>query len=108
MVIIVLPNDTDWFYANWVFRQLASDVVTRYPDRDICETLEQAAAVGMLDLKAMDDEKLVEKLITALRDVAEDTVNGALSPLPADHSGAKMYRETMAELVTKIDKNCDT
>ena len=42
-VIIVFPNGTDWFRANWVFRQLAGDVSVHYRNDDsVCKALESA------------------------------------------------------------------
>ena len=40
-VIIVFPDGTDWFKANWVFRQLAHDVSDRYSsDAEVCNTMD--------------------------------------------------------------------
>ena len=106
MVIILLPNGTEWFKANWAFRQLAADVDSRCPDHDIRESLERAEALGVLDLKNMGDQKLVVRLMGALRDVAQDTVDGVLSGWrPEDRSGAQMYRDAMVELAAAIDKS---
>jgi hypothetical protein len=32
MVIIKLRNELDWYKANWVFRRLAEDVISTFPD----------------------------------------------------------------------------
>ena len=41
-VIIVFPDGTDWFKANWVFRQLAQDVSDHYSsDAEVCKAVER-------------------------------------------------------------------
>jgi hypothetical protein len=58
-----------------------------------------------LDLKAINDQKLVAKLMAALREVAQDTVTGIVCGWRReDRAGAQMYREAIAELVAAIDK----
>ena len=55
-VIIVFPDGTDWFKANSAFRQLAQDVSNRYSsDAELCKAVEEAEALGALDLKKMND-----------------------------------------------------
>ena len=98
-VVIVLPNGTDWFKANWVFRQLAQDVSSRYQTlADVCKALELAQAVGSLDLKGMD-EKLCSNVMEAIKTVAEETISGAIDGWrphdPRDHA---MYCEALGEL----------
>ena len=54
-VAIVFPNGTDWFKANWGFRQLAEDTTSHHREDDgICNALEEPLALGCLDLKKMD------------------------------------------------------
>ncbi len=102
MVVIAFPNGNEWCKANWAFRQLAADVATRYPDRDLRECLERAEAVGLLDIRNMDQVRSA-KLTAALRDIAHDTVEGTLAGWrPEDHAGAQMYRDAMAELLAAI------
>jgi hypothetical protein len=63
----VFPDGTDWFKANWVFRQLAEDVSNRYRhDDDVRKSLELAQAIGMLHLKDMD-EKLRRNVMRAIK-----------------------------------------
>ena len=77
-VIIVFPNGTDWFRANWVFRQLAGDVSVRYRNDDsVCKALESAEALGSLDFKDMDEE-LCRKVMQAIKTVAEETISGTI------------------------------
>jgi hypothetical protein len=102
-VIIVLPNGTDWFRANWVFRQLASDVSVRYRNDDsVCKALESAEALGSLDLKDMDEE-LCRKVMQAIKTVAEETISGTIEGWrPHDEGGHAMYREALSELAKLI------
>jgi hypothetical protein len=102
-VIIVFPNGTDWFRANWVFRQLAGDVSVRYRNDDcVCKALESAEALGSLDLKDMDEE-LCRKVMQAIKTVAEETISGTIEGWrPHDEGGHAMYREELSELAKLI------
>jgi hypothetical protein len=107
-VIIVFPNGTDWFNANWVFR-LAQDVSSRYGnDADLCKALEVAEALGGLDLKKMDDG-LRKTAMEALGAVARDTLNGTISgwrpDVPKEHA---KYCEAVSELAKLIEDQRNT
>jgi hypothetical protein len=68
-VSIVFPNGTEWFKANWVFRQIVEDVSARYQnDEGIRTALELAQALGSLDLKQMDGH-LRHKVMQAIRTI---------------------------------------
>lgn len=102
MVIIVFQSGADWFKA---FRQLAADVAKRNPDDDIRASLEEAEALGMLDFTNMD-HRLSDKLTAAIKDIAQQTVNGAITGWRTeDHAGNQMYREAMIELLAVIHDN---
>ncbi len=107
-VIIVFPNGTDWFKANWVFRQLVQDVSSHYRnDDDVCKALELARAFGSLDLKKMD-EHLRYKVMQAIKAVAQETINGAIEGWrPHDQKDRAMYCEARSELVKLIQQQQD-
>ena len=98
-VIIVFPDGTDWFKANWVFRQLARDVSDRYgSDAELCKAVEAAEALGALDLKKMDDG-LRGRVMKALTSVALDTIKGSIAGWrPNDAKEHAMYCEAVSEL----------
>jgi hypothetical protein len=98
-VIIVFPDGTDWFKANWVFRQLAHDVSDRYnSDVEVCKAMEVAQALGGLDLKAMNDG-LRRRVMKALTSVALDTVEGTIAGWrPGDAKEHPQYCEAVSEL----------
>ena len=51
MVIIQFKNGTDWYKANWVFRQLRADVAEAFPDDlELTTEMEKAEAFRMLSL----------------------------------------------------------
>jgi hypothetical protein len=104
-VIIVFPNGTDWFKANWVFRQLAGDVSVRYRNDDsVCKALESAQALGSLDLKDMDED-LRRKVMQAIKTVAEETISGTIAGWrPHDEGGHAMYREALSELAKLVEE----
>lgn len=97
--IIVLPDGTDWFKANWVFRQLAQDVSERYgSDTEICKAMEVAEALGALDLKKMNDG-LRKRVMEALTAVAMDTIGGSIAGWrPHDAKEHSLYCEAVSEL----------
>jgi hypothetical protein len=108
MVIVQFPNGTDWFRANWVFRQLAADTIAEFPgDEALAFALKRAEAVGALFLNSLD-EATAAKLLTALEKVARDTlsraVEGWIASRPDDAKGQEMYLESMAELLELIDR----
>jgi len=106
-VIIVFPDGTDWFKANWVFRQLARDVSDRYSsDAELCKAVEVAEALGALDLKKMNDG-LRRRVMEALAAVATDTIKGTIAGWrPHDVKEHALYCEAVSEL-TKCLKGQD-
>ena len=98
-VIVVFPDGTDWFKANWVFRQLADDVSDRYKsDAEIREALEVAQALGTLDLKAMNDG-LRKRVMEALTAVAMDTIKGIIAGWrPDDPEEHELSCDAVSEL----------
>jgi hypothetical protein len=103
-VIIVFPNGTDWFKANWVFRQLGQDVSNQCRnDADLCKAVEVAEALGELDLKKMDDG-LRGRILEALRSVALDTIAGRIAGWrPHDSKEHAMYCEAISELAKLVE-----
>ncbi len=103
-VIILFPNGTEWFKANWVFRQLAHDVFNRYSkDAELCKALEVAEALGALDLKEIDDG-LRRRVMAALSAVAMDTINGTIAGWrPHDMKEHALYCEAVSELAICLE-----
>jgi hypothetical protein len=103
MVIICLPDGTEWFNPNWVFRQLHADVVERFPgDAELQLEMEKAEAFGLLSLDSIEPV-LASRILRAMRTVAEATVQGRiggwLKGKPDDQEGQRMYLEAMSELL---------
>jgi len=98
-VNILFPDGTDWFKANWVFRQLARDVSDRYSaDADVCKAVEVAEALGGLDLKGINDG-LRRRVMEALTTVARDTIQGIIVGWrPNDAKEHALYCEAVSEL----------
>ena len=103
-LIIVFPDGTDWFKANWVFRQLAQDVSDRYrSDVEVCKAVEVAEALGALDLKKMNDG-LRRRVMEALTDVAMATVKGTIAGWrPHDAKEHALYCEAVSELAKCLE-----
>jgi len=104
MVIIVFSNGTEWFKANWVFRQLAEDVATAFPlDQEVNFEIEKAQAIGALFLKDMD-EPLRLRVTERLRTVAQRTLDGEIDGWRRDDAdGHRMYLESLSELLALIN-----
>lgn len=106
MVIICFTDGSDWFNPNWVFRQLAEDVIDACPgDKEVRFVMEQARALGSLFLHSMEPA-LAQRVETASTQVAEDTLSGKLAGWlknePDDHEGQRMYLEAMSELLDAL------
>jgi hypothetical protein len=108
-VIILFPDGTDWFKANWVFRQLAQDVSDRYSsDAEVCNALEVAEALGALDLKKMNDGLRI-RVIEALTTVATDTIKGIIAGWrPHDAKEHALYCEAVSELAKCLKRQDNT
>ncbi len=102
-ISIVFPNGTEWFKANWVFRQIVDDVSARYQnDEGIRAALELARALGSLDLKQMDGH-LRHRVMQAIRTIAEETASGTIKGWrPDDQREHAMYCEALSELAQLI------
>lgn len=103
-VIIVFPDGTDWFKANWVFQQLAQDVAGLYSsDAEVCKAVEIAEAIGALDLKNMN-ERLRRRVMQALSTVAIDTIKGTIAGWrPHDPKEHALYCEAVSELAKCLE-----
>jgi len=107
-VSVVFPNGTEWFKANWVFRQIVEDVSARYQnDEGIRTALELAQALGSLDLKQMDGH-MRDKVMHAIRTIAKETVSGTIKGWrPGHQSEHAIYCEALSELAQLIDQQKD-
>src|SRR5271168_693782 len=108
MVIVKLPNGTDWYKANWVFRRFSEDIVAAFPEEnDLKLEMERAESLGAMFLDQMEDA-LMTQVIEAMRLVARRTVKdeipGWKRSHPNDTEGQRMYVESMTELLDLIDK----
>jgi len=108
MVIIKFKDGTDWFKANWVFRQLAEDTMAAFPnDNALGLVLEKAQAFGALFLDSMEANAATSTL-EALRKVAEETIQGKIQgwkgKRPEDKEGQQMYLESITELLGFLRK----
>jgi hypothetical protein len=102
MVIIKFPNGTDWFKANWAFRQFAEDVAELFPtDGELKLELEKAEAFGALDFTSVENA-VGSRIMKAMMRVANDTLQGTIPgwkrAKPADEAGQRMYIEAITEL----------
>jgi len=107
-VSIVFPNGTEWFKANWVFRQIVEDVSARYQnDEGIRTALELAQTLGSLDLKQMDGH-LRHIVMQAISTIAEETASGTIKGWrPDDQREHAMYCEALSELAQLIRQQKD-
>lgn len=104
-MIIRLQNGTEWYKANWIFRQLAKDILQRYAeDNELNFELQKAEALGGIYFDSLDKE-ISDKLLTAIKEVAQLIIaEGA-----GDSKGTKsneaehhMYYDAIIELLHLI------
>jgi hypothetical protein len=106
MVIIHFVDGSEWYKANWVFRQLAGDLVAHCPDdADLKITLERAEALGLLKFDYLGND-LAARLKTAMLEVATATQAGTIlgwkGSRPNDKQGHDDYLEALKELAEMI------
>ena len=106
MITIQLGDGADWYKANWVFRQLAADVLISIPgDSELKSALDQAEALGALVPASMDSQAAT-RLLRAIGSVAEATLEGRVAgwarTRPDDVEGQRQYLESVAELLALI------
>jgi hypothetical protein len=106
MIIVSFPNGTDWYKANWVFRQLVQDVVEIYPaDKELKKLMEQAQAFGTLAISSLPKDTASRTLL-AIRAVIERTIkgetNGWSRTKPDDIEGQRLYLNALVELLDLI------
>lgn len=111
MVIIRLQNGSDWSKANWIFRQLATDILVLFPDdQDLKNELEKAEAFGGLYLDTVE-EMLASKIVDALAAVTKSTIEGKIQgwkrTRPDDAQGQHMYLKAINDLRTLIEGQSD-
>lgn len=109
MVIIKFPNGSDWWKANWIYRQIVEDALALFPnDRELEFRLRQGEGFGRLSLatETGKDSAQVEtntRILTALKKVAEETLAGRIKGWakthPDDIDGTRMYGEALSELL---------
>src|SRR5262245_32436271 len=107
MIVIKFPSGTDWFKANWIFRQLAADVIASFPnDQALRLVMEKAQAFGGPFLDSMQAGAATSAL-EAIKKAAEETVQGKIQgwerTKPEDKDGQRMYRESIEELLNLIE-----
>ncbi len=112
MVIVIFKDNRDWFRANWIFRQLASDIIRKFPGDDAIEkALKYAQAIGALFVSELDRDTRI-RIIDAMKSVAEDTISerieGWNSKGNNDVAGEKMYKESLMDLLQVIDRVLET
>ena len=111
MVIISFADGSDWFKANWVFRQLVYDVSQSYPEDDeLINKLEQAQSLGALFPDSLKEGGLGSRILQALKKASEETLRGNETTEDmknADPGGLQMYREAIAELLAVLNKQTE-
>lgn len=108
MIIISFQNGTDWYKANWIFRQFAQDLLEQFPDDvNLKLLMEQAEALGGVSLDSVNEDIAAEALI-AMKTVAEETIRGKIQgwrrTKPDDEKGQQMYIKSITELLDAINK----
>jgi hypothetical protein len=108
MIIIKLKDGSDWFKANWVFRQFAADVIAAFPrNSELNLELEKTQAFGSLSLNTMEPNSAAATL-KAIGKMAEDTIQGKIhgwnGKRPEDKQGQKICLGAISELLDLVQK----
>jgi hypothetical protein len=108
MVVITLKSGADWYKANWVFRQIANDVIANFPeDTELRLIMQKAQAFGALALTSMD-QSIAHRTLRSIKKVAEATLDGTIpgwkGTNPTDENGQRMYIEAVSELLVILEK----
>jgi hypothetical protein len=108
MVIVKLRDGKDWYRANWIFRQLAQDVMATFSrDKDLALEMEKAQAFGALYLDSMEEER-ARKIFCAIKEVVAQTLEGKIQgwkgTKPSDVEGHRMYAESISDLMKLLKK----
>jgi hypothetical protein len=103
MVIIRFRDGPEWYRANWVFRQLATDLVSHCPDdAELKMALESTEALGLLNFDYLGNA-IALRLRRAMLEVAAATLAGAIAgwkgSRPDDKVGQHDYLEALRELL---------
>lgn len=88
-----------------MFRRLAGDISVRYrKDDGVCKALEEAQALGSLNIKNMTDE-LRPKVMQAIKIVAEEPISGKNEGRkPQVEGNHAIYCEALSELVKLVEQ----
>jgi hypothetical protein len=108
MVVIRFQDGTEWFKANWVFRQLLRDITQAFPDdSDLVFSMRQAGALGGLFLDSIDGV-LAGRILRSMKNAAESTIRGvvksSVDSTPIDADSQRMYHEAMSELLDAVNR----
>ena len=108
MVIISFRNGTDWYKANWVFRQLSEGVAELFPgDAEVNLAMERAQAFGALCLDKLEVE-LASRIVRAIGAAVEQTLEGKIQGwktiVPGNMDLQRQYLESMTELLGLLRK----
>lgn len=106
MVLIQFNNGRDWYYANWVARQLVSDLIKELGDEKLAEIVVCGEAIGFIDIAALsagDASRLLNALKVTIDKTFGGTCLGWKGVRPDDDEGQQMYLGALAELRRAIE-----
>jgi hypothetical protein len=104
MMLIIFPEKPDWYYPNWVFRQLAEDIV-RYcsPTASQSALLESCQWYNTLRLDETA-EPLRGEMMQLLALASKKTLSGEIPGLIGNSVMQPGYREALSELLLLTDQ----
>lgn len=111
MVIICFKDGTEWYRANWIFRQLSADVESVCAgDNEISLAMEKAGAIGTLFLDRIDS-RMAARILDCMRQAATAVVDGKIpgwiETHPEDIEGDRMYVSSMSDLLKTIERQVE-
>jgi hypothetical protein len=104
MMLIVFPDQRDWYKANWAFRQLAQDIAQYYsPTPQVSDLLERSQLYGTLRLDELS-EPLRSETMGLLASVSGRTLEGEIPGWTKDVGGQLQYRQALSELLQLVSQ----
>jgi hypothetical protein len=104
MMLIIFPDQRDWYKANWAFRQLAQDI-EQYcsPTPQASALLETSQMYGTLRLDELA-EPLRSEAMRLLASVSGRTLKGEIPGWTKDGGGELQYRQALSELLQLVSQ----
>ena len=102
MMLVIFPDQRDWYKANWAFRQLAQDIEQYCSPTPLASALlKDSQSFGTLRLDELA-EPLYSEMMRLLALASGKTLAGEIPGWTKDISGQQQYRQALSELLRLV------